>query len=107
MPTLLGLMGYNKPYFAFGRDFFNEPERKPIAPNCVNQIYQCITDSLSIYMDDEQTLYAYAATDTLQQNDILDLTNANQKNIDNYFKAILQSYTSHLHKKSYVVPKQK
>ena len=107
MPTLLGLMGYNKPYFAFGRDFFNEPERKPIATNCVNQIYQCITDSLSIYMDDEQTLYAYAATDTLQQNDILDLTNPNQKNIDNYFKAILQSYTAHLHKKSYVVPKQK
>ena len=107
MPTLLGLMGYDKPYFAFGRDFFNEPERKAIATNCVNQIYQCITDSLSIYRDDEQTLYAYAATDTLQQHDILDLNKTEQKKIDDYFKAILQSYTTHLHKKSYVVPQQK
>lgn len=107
MPTVLGLMGYEKPYFAFGRDLFNEPERKAIATNCVNQIYQCITDSLSLYMDDENTLYAYTATDTLQQHDILDLTNPGQKTIDDYFKAILQSYTTHIRKKSYVVPQQK
>jgi hypothetical protein len=86
---------------------FNEPERKAIATNSVNQIYQCITDSLSIYRDDEQTLYAYSATDTLQQHDILDLNKAEQKKIDDYFKAILQSYTTQIHKKSYVVPKQK
>ena len=107
MPTMLGLMGYEKPYFAFGRDVFNEPERKAVATNCVNQIYQCITDSLSIYMDDEQTLYAYAATDTLQQHDILDLNNAEQRNLNDYFKAILQAYTTQLHKKSYVVPNNK
>ena len=107
MPTMLGLMGYEKPYFAFGRDVFNEPERRAVATNCVNQIYQCITDSLSIYMDDEQTLYAYAATDTLQQHDILDLNNEEQRNLNDYFKAILQAYTTQLHKKSYVVPKNK
>ena len=107
MPTMLGLMGYEKPYFAFGRDVFNEPERRAVATNCVNQIYQCITDSLSIYMDDEQTLYAYAATDTLQQHDILDLNNAEQRNLNDYFKAILQAYTTQLHKKSYVVPNNK
>ena len=60
-----------------------------------------------IYMDDENTLYAYTATDTLQQHDILDLTNPGQKTIDDYFKAILQSYTTHIRKKSYVVPQQK
>lgn len=107
MPTMLGLMGYEKPYFAFGRDVFNEPERRAVTTNCVNQIYQCITDSLSIYMDDEQTLYAYAATDTLQQHDILDLSKAEQRNLNDYFKAIIQAYTTHVHNKSYVVPEKK
>jgi hypothetical protein len=58
-------------------------------------------------MDDEQTLYAYAATDTLQQHDILDLSKAEQRNLNDYFKAILQAYTTHVHNKSYVVPEKK
>ncbi|MBO4654312.1 MAG: LTA synthase family protein [Bacteroidales bacterium] len=107
MPTVLGLMGYNKPYFAFGKDFFNEPERRAVATNSVNQVYQCISDSLSIYSDGEQTLYAFAAADTLQQHDILDLNKVEQRNLNDYFKAILQSYTTHIHNKSYVVPDKK
>ncbi len=31
MPTVLGLLGNEEPYFAFGRDLFGEPERTPWA----------------------------------------------------------------------------
>lgn len=31
MPTVLGLLGSEEPYFAFGRDLFGEPERAPWA----------------------------------------------------------------------------
>ncbi len=105
MPTTLGLLGYRQPYFAFGRDVFNEPERRAVATNCVNGVYQCITDSLSLYHNGEQTLYAFAASDTLQQHNILDLSNATQKATDTYFKAVLQSYTQHVKRKQYVVKK--
>lgn len=104
MPTVLGLLGYDKPYFAFGRDFFNEPQRKKAATNCFNQVYQCLTDSLSLYFDGEKVLHVFASSDTLQQHDILNLNDSRQKETERYLKAVLQYYTSHVNKKSYVIP---
>lgn len=104
MPTVLGLVGYRQPYFAFGRDFFNEPHRKKVATNCFNQVYQCLTDSLSLYFDGEKVLHVFASSDTLQQHDILNLEDSSQKACEMYLKAVLQSYTSHVDRKRYVVP---
>ena len=98
MPTTLGLMGYDKPYFAFGRDIFNEPDRKPLVVNCVHQTYQALTDSLSLYFDGERRLYVYAATDTLQQHDIMDMRSPEQKELERALKAVLQSYYDHVGK---------
>ena len=96
MPTTLGLMGYDKPYFAFGRDVFNEPERKPLVVNCVQQTYQALTDSLSLYFDGERRLFVYAADDTLQQHNILDQNSSAQKSLERDLKARLQSYYAHV-----------
>lgn len=96
MPTVLGLMGYNKPYFAFGRDIYNEPERYPMVANCVDQTYQCLTDSMSLYFDGTQRLYVYAANDTLQQRNILKWSDVNQALTEKNLKALLQSYYSHV-----------
>lgn len=103
MPTVLGLLGYNQPYFAFGRDYFNEPERPAIATNCVNQIYQYLTDSLSLYFDGEKTIHAYSARDTFQEHDILDMKKAQQNQGEEYLKAILQTYSKHIFEKDYRV----
>lgn len=96
MPTVLGLMGNEKPYFAFGRDLFNEPERYPMVANCVNQIYQCLTDSISLYFDGTERLYVYAAQDTLQQRNIMKMNDSRQKDVERHLKALLQSYYSHV-----------
>ena len=96
MPTTLGLMGYNKPYFAFGRDVFNEPERKPLVTNCVQQTFQALTDSLSLYFDGSRSLYVYAADDTLQQRNILNMNSPAQKKLERDLKALLQSYYEHV-----------
>lgn len=103
MPTVLGLLGYNKPYFAFGHDFFNEKQRPAVATNCVNDIYQCITDSITICFDGEKSVYAYWATDTLQKHNILNLNDPYQRQTETYLKAFLQSYTSHVNHRSYIV----
>lgn len=96
MPTVLGLMGYDKPYFAFGRDVFNEPDRYPMVTNCVNQIYQCLTDSMSLYFDGAERLYVYAAQDTMQRHNILNLRDSRQSDVERHLKALLQSYYSHV-----------
>jgi len=96
MPTTLGLLGYEKPYFAFGRDVFNELDRKPMVVNCVLEIYQALTDSLSLYFDGSDFLYAYTADDTLQQRNILNMNSLNQQLLGRDMKAVLQSYYSHV-----------
>jgi len=106
MPTTLGLMGYDKPYFAFGRDVFNEPERKPMVVNCVQQTYQALTDSLSLYFDGERRLFVYAAGDTLQQYNIMDMHNPAQQSLERDLKAVLQSYYDHVGKGNLRIPSQ-
>lgn len=99
MPTTLGLLGYQKPFFAFGRDIFNETDRYPVVVNCVEQTYQCITDSLSLYFDGQKSLFAYPAHDVLQKKNTLNLSNQQQQATENHLKAILQTYYGQLKKR--------
>ena len=87
MPTLLGLLGNKEPYFAFGRDVFNEPQRQPVAFNCINQMYQCITDSTTFYFDTEK---------------VVETIEGKPKNEDeDFLKAVLQNYAESLKEKRY------
>lgn len=89
MPTVLGLVGNKEPYFAFGRDVFNEPERQPVAFNFINQVYQCITDSTVFYSDAEKVLKTVKGE--VQQKD------------ENFLKAMLQHYAESLGQHNYKV----
>lgn len=103
MPTVLGLLGNKQPYFAFGRDVFNEKDRFQMATNCVHQVYQCITDSYTLCSDGEKTLHVYAADDTLQKHDIINDVNPDILDVERHLRAILQSYTKHVHDKDFIV----
>ena len=61
-------------------------------------------ETLSLYFDGEKVLHVFASSDTLQQHDILNLNDSRQKETERYLKAVLQYYTSHVNKKSYVIP---
>ena len=87
MPTVLGLVGNKEPYFAFGRDVFNEPERKPVAFNCINQVYQYISDSTVFYFDTEKVLKT--------------VEGHAQKKDEDFLKAVLQHYAESLSNKTY------
>jgi hypothetical protein len=88
----LGLIGYEKPFFAFGRDVFNQPNRLPLATNFVGQTYQCITDSITIYFDGERVVSTHN-----------DVQNPVQEAIaERHLKAILQTYYQRLHERNYL-----
>ena len=89
MPTILGLIGNKEPYFAFGRDVFNEPERQPVAFNFINQVYQYITDSTVFYHDSEKVLKTVKGE--VQQKD------------EDFLKAMLQHYAESLEQHYYKV----
>ncbi|MDR2971746.1 MAG: LTA synthase family protein [Bacteroidales bacterium] len=102
MPTLLGLLHYEEPYFAFGRDFFNDHEKIPFATNFVGQTFQGISDSLLIYFDGYNTPSIYHFGDYELKNDIINLNDMMQKNHFDFFKAILQTYNNCLEKKDFL-----
>ena len=74
---------------AWFRSMFNEPERQPVAFNCINQVYQCITDSTTFYFDTEKTLKS--------------IGNAPTNDNEAFLKAVLQSYSESLTNKKYTV----
>jgi len=92
MPTLLGILHYNKPYFAFGKDFFNEPHLMPFATNFVGQTYQAISDSLLIYFDGQNAPTIYPFEDYFLTKNITNLEDVLQQRTFDYFRALLQTY---------------
>lgn len=103
MPTLLGLTGYAKPYFAFGRDVLRENDRAAMAVNMTGENYQAITDSLVLFFDGHKTVSAYARTDTLQRHDIASERTSYLEQVERDLKARLQQYYQHVEKSDYLV----
>lgn len=101
MPTLLGLLGYGRPYFAFGRDLFNEPSAAPAAVNYDNNIYQAITDRYLMRFDEQHIRDIYAVDDVRLENNLAGKVAADDT--ERYLKALIQSYYSHIENKTYTV----
>jgi len=101
MPTILGLLHYNEPYFAFGKDFFNEPQTISFASNFTGQTYQGISDSLLIYFNAFETPKIYHFEDVDMKNNITNLIDTTQRETFDYFRGLLQTYYDCLEKKDF------
>ncbi|GHV01258.1 sulfatase [Bacteroidia bacterium] len=106
MPTLLGLIGYDKPYFAFGSDIFNETARMPIVVNYREQRFQAITDSLALYFDEHEITAAYRRSDELLEHNIASDPRYEGQigEARRTLEAIIQQYYTHLDERSYMAP---
>ena len=94
MPTLLGLLGYQKPYLAFGIDVVNTPAEDTWAVNYLNGIYQYVKDGRVMQFDGQQTKAVYALNDSLMQHQISH--QKNQSQMEQELKAIIQQYMSRM-----------
>ena len=70
MPTILGLLGYDLPYVAFGNDLTATAPERTFAVNSNNGIYQLFKDGYLLQYDGTApiALYAYEADPMLQDN---------------------------------------
>ena len=101
MPTLLGLMGNSKPYFAFGRDIFNEHADVPFAVNYDNNAYQAITHDHLVRFDEKSVTGIYAIDDIMHEHNLVG--KLSMEGVEQNLKALVQSYYSRVENKDYVV----
>ena len=101
MPTLLGLLGNDKPYFAFGRDLFQEPQQQPFAAMYDNNAFQVVMDDYLVRFDEKQIIGVYALDDTFHENNLVG--EVDLSDVEMRLKALIQSYYSRVENKDYGV----
>ena len=95
LPTLMGMLGYQKPYVAFGIDLLNTPAKDTWAVNYLNGIYQYVKHGHVLQFDGRQSKAVYALTDSLMQNNLLDRYPRRQQ-MERELKAIIQQYMARM-----------
>lgn len=81
MPTLLGLLGNREPYFAFGRDILNEPDREPWAVMYDSE-FRVVTDEALFSFDEEWMTGATFRNETSDREQTA--------SVENRLKALIQ-----------------
>ena len=95
LPTLMGMLHYPKPYFAFGIDLFNTRAEDTWAVNYLNGIYQYVKKGHVLQFDGEKAVGMYALNDSLMQNNLNGKV-PNQPWMVQEVKAIIQQYMSRM-----------
>lgn len=111
MPSVLGLLGYDRPFVGFGQDIFHTPAEDKIAVNYIpaSGIYQLLKGDYLIQFDGTNVLHAYRfRTDTLMQEDVKDsMPQDTLKEMENTLKSIIQQYMQRMNNNELVYRKGK
>ena len=91
MPTILGMLGYSKPFMAFGIDVLSTPANDTWAVNYLNGIYQYAKYGYVLQFDGKQTKGVYQLTDRLMQHNLKGKV-PQQAQMERELKAIIQQY---------------
>jgi len=97
LPTILGLLGYNKPYFGFGIDLLKTPSEDTWAVNYLNGIYQYVKYGHVLQFDGTKSKGLYSLQDSLMQHNLLEdakfkVQSSRFKEMETELKAIIQQY---------------
>jgi len=91
LPTILGYLGYQKPYLAFGCDLLNTPPQDTWAINYLDGIYQYCKGDHVLQFDGEKTIGIYQLTDYCMERNLKGRLPVQQQ-MERETKAIIQQY---------------
>ena len=95
-PTLLHLLGYGKPYLAFGADVLAADPTGTWAFNYNAGIYQLVMGDLLLQFDGTRTTAVYRfKTDKLLKNNLVGQL-PEQQPMEQFIKALIQQYMSRM-----------
>lgn len=98
LPTVMGLLHYDLPYFGFGIDLLNTAAEDTWAVNYLNGIYQYVKHGHVLQFDGEHTKAIYTLSDSLMQHNLLNensqssILNSQVNEMEREVKAIIQQY---------------
>lgn len=103
MPTLLGMLGYDKPYFAFGRDI-NRKELPEFAVNYTEGQFQLVMGDTLLFRSNDALKAVYLLNeDPLLKDNLLESSGAEEllaspqlKWQNEWFEAFIQQYVNRL-----------
>lgn len=98
MPSILGYLGYSKPYFAFGFDIFHRNSEEYFSINYINGIYQFMKDSMLIQNNGRKTtaIFNFKKDERLRNNLISTIDSTSLKLEQNQIKAFIQQYNNRM-----------
>lgn len=105
MPTVLHIVGYKEPYFAFGRDLLESDDTPPRhAIHYFGEAFNTVTDSLVYIFNERRVMSVFNyRTDPLQTTNLV--TSESQKDsVALCTKAFIQSYFQHLNSMNFMCP---
>ena len=94
LPTVMGMLHYQKPYFGFGIDLLTTPAEDTWAVNYMGGIYQYVKNGHVLQFDGQSTRGIYALSDSLMKHNLIDQPSAisHQPQMERELKAIIQQY---------------
>ena len=103
LPTVMGMLHYEKPFFAFGIDVLNTPAEDTWAVNYLNGIYQYVSRGHVLHFDGQQSRALFALDDSLMQHNLIQESEAaansslftfhsSLNEMERELKAIIQQY---------------
>lgn len=103
MPTVYGLLRYDKPYIAFGQDALNTPKEDKFILNYHpgSGLYQYVQGDWMLQFDGEKTVHAYR----FKEDKLLkkDLNGSQPKEYEKRLKSIIQQYMYRMNHNELVV----
>ena len=104
MPTVLGYLGYNHKYVAFGIDLFRTPAKDTWAVNYLNGIYQYVKGDYLLQWDGQKTKALYRfRTDLMLKHDVAAQEPQVRQAMEREVKAVIQSYMERMTRNELVV----
>lgn len=96
MPSVLGYLGYKKPFMSFGRDLFHSKPEDGYAVSYVNNTFQYMKGKYMIQFDGQKTISVYNfVNDPLLKQNLLGRV-PEQAAMEKELKAIIQQYVERL-----------
>jgi phosphoglycerol transferase MdoB-like AlkP superfamily enzyme len=96
MPSILGYLNYDKPYFAYGQDVFNTREEDKFVVNYNNRLYQFFRQDYFLQFDGEKTKSVYNyKSDIFLQNNLVGKVKE-QSEMETLLKAVIQQYITRM-----------
>ena len=91
LPTVMGMLNYPKPFFAFGIDLLHTESDDTWAVNYLNGIYQYVKHGHVLQFDGQKSVGLYSLDDRLMRQNLVG-QRPEQQPMERELKAIIQQY---------------